>query len=512
MDENRGGISRRRFLQLAGSAAASLAMPATGRSALRTRNDTRPNILFFFPDQHRSDWLGSNPEIPVPTPNLDALGSRGIRFSNAVCPSPLCAPSRACLASGKEYDRCRVGDNKANYPLDQTTFYDLLGRSGYHVMGCGKFDLSKASQAWGLDGKNEIKRWGFSDGIDNAGKGDAIGAYFKKPKGPKDPYYAYLRSLDPPLDEVCANDIRSRYGAAPRKSGKYALTVPTPIPDEHYCDNWIGLNGLKLLQDSPEKKPWFLQVNFNGPHPPNDITRRMARLYRGPNRVIEDFPQPNDYAGKHTREEHVKIRQNYTAMIENIDRWLGIYMDARGRRGELESTIIVYSSDHGEMLGDHGKWGKVIPYQPSIAVPLIVAGPGIRQGVVDKSPATTLDLTATYLDYADIRIPDDMESRSMRMFLEGRTDTHRRFVYSGLMGWRAVFDGQYKLIEGYDPSRKRSWEKVPLATLLFDLVEDPKENTNIADRASGEVRRLRELLQVDAIYQKNPSNGKGSRL
>jgi len=490
MGGKHGRISRRRFLQLAGAAAVSVSLPGDGSARPIAQDKERPNILFFFPDQHRYDWLGVNPDIPVPTPHLDMLGTRGIRFTNAVCPSPLCAPSRACIAAGKEYDRCRVSGNHVNYPLDQTTIYTMLRDSGYHVMGCGKFDLSKASRAWGLDGKAEIAGWGFSDGIDNAGKGDGMGAYYANPKGPKGPYYAYLDSLRVPLGEICAADIARRYQTTPKKSGKYAATDPCPMPDAHYCDNWIGLNGLELIENSPKGQPWFLQVNFNGPHPPNDITQRMAGLYRGPKRVIDGFPQPNSYTGPHTPEEHVRLRQNYAAMIENIDRWLGAYMKAMERRGELDNTIIVYSSDHGEMLGDHGNWGKVYPYQPSIGVPLIAAGPGIREGIVDSSPATTMDLAATFLDYAGLEIPKDMDSRSMRGFLEGKGDKHRELVYSGIFGWRAVFDGRHKLIRGYDPSRRRPWEHAPEAAMLFDLQDDPGENVNIAGRARDVVKRL----------------------
>jgi len=90
----------------------------------------------------------------------------------------LCAPSRACLAAGKEYDRCGVGSNGDNYPVEQTTFYTLLRESGYHVMGCGKFDLRKPAKSWGCDGKHRVDGkcyldlWGFSDGIDNGGKLD----------------------------------------------------------------------------------------------------------------------------------------------------------------------------------------------------------------------------------------------------------------------------------------------------------------------------------------------------
>ena len=484
-------MSRRRFLQLTGSTAAALALPIAAKAAPEARTDARPNILFFFPDQHRFDWLGTNPEIPVPTPNLDALGTRGIRFSNAVCPSPVCAPSRACLAAGKEYDRCRVPGNRVEYPLNQTTVYTLLRDSGYHVMGCGKFDLHKPTKTWGLDGKYRIKELGFSDGIDNSGKGDGMGAYFREPRGPKDPYYAYLRSLDPPLDKICAEDLARR--RRPKDEKWWGMTEVAPLDDPHYCDNWIALNGLKLVNGSPKQKPWFLQVNFNGPHPPMDITARMERLYRGPDRVIDGFLQPHNYSGPFPPEQHIQIRQNYAAMIENIDRWLGIYIDALDRRGELENTIIVYSSDHGEMLGDHGRWGKSIPYQPSIGVPLIVAGPGTRQGIVDQNPAATLDLTATYLDYAGIKIPEDMDSRSLRPFLEGRKKAHRDIVYSGLGRWRAVLDGQYKLVERYDSSQGEL-QRVDGATALFDLLGDPTESVNIAEKAPGEVERLREML------------------
>ena len=122
-------------------------------------SDNRPNILFFFPDQFRYDWLGMHPDIPVRTPNLEKLGARGVRFTHAVTPSPLCAPARARLAAGKEYARCRVPQNDVDYPLDQVTVYTLLRQSGYHVLGCGKFDLNKGSQDWGLDGKTLLKEF-----------------------------------------------------------------------------------------------------------------------------------------------------------------------------------------------------------------------------------------------------------------------------------------------------------------------------------------------------------------
>jgi arylsulfatase len=425
----------------------------------------RPNILFLFPDQLRFDWIGSNPDIPVKTPNLDRLEREGVKFTNAICPSPLCAPCRASLAAGKEYDRCDVPSNGVDYPLEKPTVYQLLRDSGYHVMGCGKFDLHKNTLDWGLDGKRLINAWGFSDGVDNEGKLDGTNSGRETPKGP---YLQFLESRG--LREIHVADFTKR---------RRDSTFPTPLPDDAYCDNWLAQNGVDLIRRAPSDRPWFLQVNFTGPHSPWDITESMTKLYQGVR-----FPQPNRN-DQLMPETHDAIRQNYSAMVENIDRWTGIYIDELRQRGELENTLIVFSSDHGEMLGDHNRWGKSLPYHPSVGVPLTVWGPGVRKNAVCNLPTTILDLTATFLDYAGLSAPDAMDSRSLKALLEGKTETHRDYVLSGLGAWRLVFDGRYKLIRGFEDE-----------TLLFNLEGDALENHNFADDATNEVERLSKVLQM----------------
>ena len=152
-------LGRRKFITTAASGTASASLAQT--------QPARPNILFLFPDQLRHDFVEpADSGIPVRTPNIKKLAAAGVLFTEAVTPAPLCAPARACLASGLEYDRCRVPSNRESYPLDQATFYRLMRASGYHVMGCGKFDLHKPELDWGLDGKRLIRDWGFSDGVD----------------------------------------------------------------------------------------------------------------------------------------------------------------------------------------------------------------------------------------------------------------------------------------------------------------------------------------------------------
>jgi len=457
--------SRRTLLKTAASLAA---LPAFGGQAQLAR---RPNILFFFPDQLRYDWTGLTPESGVRTPNLNQLAARGVQFRRAVVASPLCAPSRACLASGREYESCGVPSNKTDYPLEQQTYYRLLRDAGYHVTCCGKVDLSKASNNQGVDGKLHLADWGFSDGINNAGKHDAM----KGAMTPYDPYMTYLKSRN--LSQVHVDDYERRHGK------EYAATFPTPLPDDAYCDNWLANNGLDLIKGTPKGKPWHLQVNFTGPHSPMDITASMERKVRG-----RDFPSPN-HSTEFTRETHSLIRQNYTAMVENVDRWLGVYIELLKSRGEFDNTLIVFSSDHGDLLGDHNMWGKSKPMQSSVGVPLVVAGPGVAKGVSSDALVSVMDLAATYLDYGGVARPRQMDSRTVRPLLEGRSTKHRSHLLSGLNDWRMVDDGRYKFIRGFQ------MEDSPEKELLFDMKNDPKENDNLAKRKPEEVARLAKLLK-----------------
>jgi arylsulfatase A-like enzyme len=491
----------------------------------------RPNLLFFFPDQHRHDFVGFGTDVPVETPNLDRLAERGVAFENAVCPSPLCGPSRACVASGMTYERNYVRNHSADYPLAARTYYERLrDDAGYHVLGCGKFDLQKHSGDWGLDGTTRLGANGFSDGVNNAGKWDAFGsaadwsvagetADAGNGRGrnesaggatfveANDPYMAYLDDHGLAQDHV--EDFYRRKWDTGESGTDVDATFPTSLPEHAYCDNWIARRGLDLLADAPDDRPWHLVVNFAGPHNPWDVTEEMHGWYRDPD---VDFPCPVDtddadgdaLGDRFEPETHQEVRRNYAAMVENIDRWVGRYLDRLEERGKLDDTVVVYASDHGEMLGDHGQWYKRSPYQPSVGVPLVVAGPGVEsRGIVDD-PATVLDLHATFLEYAGVD-PGPVDSQSMRPYLEGRTDGHRDVVYSGIGPWRMAFDGRYKLVRGYDPSRTANeqvaafdaWSEGDVADalenrdpLLFDTETDPAETENVAGANQSVVGRL----------------------
>lgn len=429
----------------------------------------KPNILFLFPDQHRFDFVGYNPDIPVRTPNLDHLADRGVTFTKAIVPSPVCAPSRACMASGKRYHRCGVPGNGVDYPLDQPTQYQALRDAGYRVAGVGKFDLSKNTLEWGLDGKRLIDDWGFTDGIDNEGKYDGTRSGKSEPHGP---YLNYLYEHGWADIHLKDFDRKNRHG--------FYDTHPTALPDEAYCDNWIAENGLSILRNFPKDQPWFMQVNFTGPHNPMDITQSMYDA-----RPDVRFSQPND-STQLDPDHHNEIRKNYAAMIENIDRHVGRFLDEVEARGERANTLVVFSSDHGEMLGDHDRWGKSVTYQPSIGVPLVIAGPGVKSGMVSHTLVELQDLATTHLDFASAEDIPDSDGRSLKPILVGEVTEHRDVAISALNDWQLIWDGRMKLVvqEGKEPR-------------LFDLDVDPGECQNLASELPEEVDRLGKRLAVE---------------
>ncbi len=449
----------------------------------------RPNILFLFPDQHRHDWVGWNADLPVRTPNLDRLAKKGVAFNRMICNSPLCAPSRATLALGVNYRRCGVIDNLDDTPLDRPMVYQHLRDAGYRVGAVGKVDMHKGTYEWKVDGSSWLDEWGFTEGIDNEGKHAGALTGVDEPAGP---YMAFLHERD--LQQVHYDDLQDRHS--------FTSTYPTPLPDDAYSDNWIAENCLQFLNAFPKDQPWFMQVNYTGPHEPMDITQSMYDRWTG-----VDFPQPHDN-DEYDPETHRQIRRNYAAMLENIDRHTARYLEAIEERGELDNTIVVYSSDHGEMLGDHEIWAKFTHYQPSLGVPLVISGPGIREGVDVDAIVQLIDLTATFIDYGGAAALPDADGKSLRPLLDGTAERLHDQVFAGLTNrteppedvgdgsltkymmsasrafdWDAVLDGRHKLVRSREDG-----------TLLFDLDEDPLETVNLTKSHPEIVARLGALL------------------
>ncbi|MEX0774993.1 MAG: sulfatase-like hydrolase/transferase [Phycisphaeraceae bacterium] len=447
-------------------------------TAVHRSSSTPPNFLFILSDQHRADWLGCAGRVPIRTPQIDALAARGLRFTRAHCASPLCGPSRACLAAGVEYEQCGVPNHDFNFPADRTTYYRLLRDAGYRVGALGKLDLHKSTGDWGLDGRQHLHTWGFTDGQESAGGWDGI--TFGNGQ-PLDPYMLHLQQRGLITEHIA--DFHRRHN--------YEGTFPTPLPDDAYQDSWIGGHALEQIDALGPDQPWHLVVNFTGPHEPMDVTADMHRWYRDP---PVDLPPPsNAPATEHDQE----VRRNYAAKIEIIDRWIGRLLERVAARGQMERTVVVYASDHGEMLGDRGRWAKSRPWWQSVMIPLVFAGPGVQRGVCND-PVSLIDVGATMLDLAGVKPAPAMTSRSLRPALQGGAGP-RPQVRSGLGCWRMVSDRHYKLVAGFDPQMSGGFAHLPFdpaaaPPMLFDVAADPAEQRNIAAESAPVVKRMMALL------------------
>ena len=429
----------------------------------------RPNLLLLIPDQHRADWVAGG-GLPLRTPALQGLAERGVRFERAYCTSPLCAPSRASLASGRHFAHCGVHDNSRNYPLAQPTFYQALRGAGYRVAGVGKFDLHKdttdpVNAWWELDGSRLLDEWGFTDGIDSEGKLDGSNSY-RDAGGPRGPYLKMLHD----------RGLADRYVREHATRGEYLDAYTTVLPDDAYGDNWVAGNAVQVLDRLPRAVPWFLQVNFLGPHDPFDVTAAMRARWQQ-----VEFPAP--HGNEHPdRAGLLRTRQNYAAMIENIDGWCGRLLDAVAARGELDDTVVVYASDHGEMLGDHGRWGKSTWREAAVRIPLVIAAPR-GEGAAGASTDALVslhDLAATFLDYADAAPLPGMDAVSLRPVVDGRRAGHRPVAVAGLADWRMVTDERHKLV--VSPAHP---------PLLFDREADACEDHDLAAARPEVVDELR---------------------
>lgn len=440
--------------------------------------ERKPNILFFFSDQHRGDWMPYSEEIKkaqgvadlqLHVPNIQAMMERGTAFSNAYSPAPVCAPARACLASGQRYRKCRVYQNNVNYDPALPNFYGTLKENGYYVTGTGKFDLNKADLYWG-DGFHELlQQMGFSDALDSEGKMDTIWAALQNNPGPYGKLLIEAGWMDAHKEDMINRGNQD---------------IPTPLPPELYADNWIEAKSKSMLAKMPADQPWFMQINFSGPHDPWDVTKEMKDAMAG-----RSFPDAVDCT---FTEKNQGVRQNYAAMIENIDRIIGQIIAQLEQQGMLENTLIVYGADHGEMMGDHSLYGKSKPHQGSIHIPLVIDASylGGKPGRCYQSPVELQDLTATFLDYAGITPAYKMDSVSLKHVVEGSDAPVREFVVSELIqnvktgpinSFTVVTDGCWKLI-----MRPGQPDK------LFNLAEDPFECNELAQKYPEQVQRLHE--------------------
>ncbi len=419
----------------------------------------RPNILILMVDQLNGTLFPDGPAPFLHAPNLAALAARSARFANAYTASPLCAPARASFMSGLLPSRTRVYDNAAEFASDIPTYAHHLRRAGYQTALSGKMHFVGPDQLHGYEERltTDIYPADFGWTPDYTQPGERI-----------DWWYHNLGSV--------------------KGAGVAEITNQLEYDDE---GAYHATRKLYDLARGHDQRPWCLTVSFTHPHDPYVARRRFWDLYEDCAELEPAVaPIPFDEQDAHsqrlmlasdyknypiTAEDVRRSRRAYFANISYIDEKIGEILDVLKATRQQEDTIVVFLSDHGDMLGERGMWFKMSFFEGSARVPLMIAAPGLAAGRVD-APVSTLDVTPTLADLAGIDLGEvlpwtDGESLvGLANGTGGRGPVPMEYAAEGsvtpMVGLR---DGRFKLVlcAADEP-------------LLFDLEADPHELKNLA--------------------------------
>ncbi len=480
-------MSRRRFLEtgavaiVAGAGASQLLGAAT-----RPR---RPNILFLMDDQHRGDTLGVAGHPCVQTPNIDRLAREGAYFPQAYASVPSCLAARASILTGRSpwgHGMLGYTHQAKRWPFEGPT---ALRDAGYHTVVVGKNHFNPWRNPHGYEAEQ------LYDGLPECDR--------------RDDYGLWLAKVAPGVDEHATglgwND----------RGGK-----PWPHADHLHPTEWTGRQAVDFLSGYRDEKPFFLKVSFHRPHSPFDPVAKWFDHYGKvelPRPAVGDWAErwfggytppcaPSAARANLPWEDVRNGRQGYYGAISHVDEQVGRVLAALEKRGDLERTLIVFASDHGEMVGDHHLWRKTHAMEGSVRVPMIVRwGDELmtaKRGQVLPQLAELRDLVPTFLDAAGVGCPKELEGRSLLDPVRGtaggwrtQVDLEHSTCYFEDDAWTALTDGRVKYVYfAYDGRQ-----------LLFDLAADPTELHDLAaDPAHAETLKAWRQRMVEHLSVRGP--------
>lgn len=458
---------------------------------------SKPNILFLMADQHRADCVGVDGNAVIRTPNLDRIASEGIRFRHAYSSTPTCTPARAALLTGLSpwhHGLLGTGPVGRKYAF---TLPQALRDSGYYTQVIGKCHYAPQRNLHGF-------HHGILDESGRVGSVDFRSDY-------RAWFYSQAPNLDPDATGVGFNDYKGKAYVLPERLHPTAWTAD------------VAVNFLKTYQ-RPE--PFFLKVSFARPHSPYDPPERWMRRYGETNLPAAKVGEwvPEEYARRSWERDDIwhgdmgpaetrTARQAYYGSVSFIDEHIGRILEALEQRGQLENTLILYTSDHGDMTGDHHLWRKSYPYEASARIPMLMRWPkglvSAGRGMVSEKPVEIRDIAATCLDAAGATTAHKLDGLSMLNAARGRGEW-RQFIdlehdvcYDITNHWNALTDGRTKYI-----FHARSGQEQ-----LFDVGGDPRELADLAgDRRQEAALRLWRNRMIAHFEERGEAFVKNGRL
>ena len=450
-------------------------------SAIAQDKDTRPNILFIFSDDHAYQSISAYDSIVNKTPNLDRIANEGMRFDRAFVTNSICGPSRAVVLTGKYGHLNGFVRNGNTFNGHQQTVSKLLQKSGYETAVIGKWHLK--STPVGFDYYHVLIGQGpyynppmkTTDGpVNHVGYTteiitDQALKYLKQRRDPDKPFFLMYQHKAP----------HRNWQPGPNEINNYNNeTIPEPIT---LFDDYKGRTSAARNQEMTVKEHltrFDLKLD-----PPRNLTPEQLKVwndaYDEKNAELEKLNLEGDDLIRWKYQRYVK---DYLRCIDSVDKNVGRVLDYLEESGLAENTIVIYTSDQGWYLGEHGWYDKRWMYEESFRTPLMVRWPGkIKPGTVNTDMVMNLDFAQTFLDIAGADQPDDMQGASMKPVFEGNTpDDWRKSVYyhyyefpgaHSVARHNGVRTERYKLINFYE---NKEWE-------LFDLKEDPNELNSVYD-------------------------------
>ena len=434
------------------------------------KTSQRPNLLLILSDQHARNLSGFAGDPHLGTQNLDRLATRSVQFDTAICPVPVCTPSRMCMLTGKDAHRCAAWNNHWVIFPEHTTWPAYFAQNGYSTCLVGKMHFGGRNQMQGF----QVRPYGdLRHGLSH--QPEPLELF---------PGYAHAKSAG-----------------------------VTEIPESLIQDMVVTRETLAFLlehRDAEPETPWFVCASYSRPHSPFTAPGRYIRRYRGtippvelPENHRELLDPYSQTLSEHlhmqlTPEESLKGREAYYACIDFVDDCIGDLLDGLGKVGLLENTIVIYTSDHGEMAGLHGLWGKGLSFEPSIGVPLLISGPGIRTQQRVAYPVSLLDLYPTACALAGLPVPEGLDGIDFSDVLQDpdAANSPRDYAPSACYQYGVRVKGAWEASE-WEPHgamrllRGKDWKYVEIEgadPLLFDMVGDPGETKNLAGDADQALR------------------------
>ncbi len=447
--------------------------------------DGPPNILVIMADQLRHDWLGYAGAAQVRPPHLDALAGRGRVFTRCCTTAPVCGPSRIALATGLLPTRTGTLSNRtAVMPVGIPNHYRHFRDHGYRVEFVGRHDLAKPGAPGSVYGTRPLNAcYGFTRALELDG---VMSGALRSGHGPTGPYTAYLERQG--RLAAFAEDFRERA----RKGWIIGACQDWPIEEEHHPDSFLGRLAAERLRDIEDDYPWYLTVSFHAPHDPYAPPARLGERYR---EAPMPAPIPADLEGRparirrrHERYRHASpddiliARRQYSAKVEHLDEQVGTLLATLAARPDAGRTLVVFISDHGDHLGDHGLFIKHTAYDPSLRVPMVVAGPGIAPGRTHALVELS-DLNPTLAQWAGLPAQPGLDAASFAAVLGDPAADHREACVTCEQGYRAIRTATHTYIETEHETDE-----------LYDLGADPEQRHNIVDQNPRTAQTLREAL------------------